>query len=188
MLCTKIKRCRAQSDEQGKQCHCPHEFTFQQRAVIQSPSRVQLFATPWTAAHQASLSLTISRSSCPSSHPLHQWCHQAISSYDALFSFCPQSFPASVTFPMSLLFLRGDQNTGASASVSVLQWIFQGWFPLRRIVLLAVQVPLRSLLSTHTQLSFLVLKGFGKPLLNFFSSSFIDIVGIQHCISLRCTA
>ena len=63
-----------------------------------------------------------------------------------------------------------------------------GLFPLRLIDLLAVQVPLRSLLSTHTQLSFLVLKGFGKPLLNFFSSSFIDIIGIQHCISLRCTA
>ena len=38
---------------------------------------------------------------CPSSCPLHQWCHPAISSSDALFSFCPQSFPASGTFPMS---------------------------------------------------------------------------------------
>ena len=46
---------------------------------------VLLFVTPWAAAHQASLSLIISR-------PLHQWCHLAISSSDALFSFSPQSF------------------------------------------------------------------------------------------------
>ena len=39
---------------------------------------------------------------CPSSCPLHQWCHPAISSSNTLFSFCPQSFPASGTFPMSL--------------------------------------------------------------------------------------
>ena len=38
---------------------------------------------------------------CPSSCPLHQWCHPAISSSDTLFSFCPQFFPASETFPMS---------------------------------------------------------------------------------------
>ena len=41
---------------------------------------------------------------CPSSCPLHWWCHPAISSSDAVFSFCPQSFPASGTFPMSQLF------------------------------------------------------------------------------------
>ena len=36
---------------------------------------------------------------CPSSCPLHLWCHPAISSSNTLFSFCPQSFPASGTFP-----------------------------------------------------------------------------------------
>jgi len=45
------------------------------------------FATLWTAVPQASLSLAISQV-CPSSHALHQWCHLAISSSDALFSFC----------------------------------------------------------------------------------------------------
>ena len=39
----------------------------------------------------------------PSSCPLHWWCHPAISSSGALFSFCPQSFPASGTFPMNQL-------------------------------------------------------------------------------------
>ena len=68
---------------------------------------------------------------CPSSCPLHWWCHPAISSSDTLFSFCPQSFPASGNFPMSQLFAQDDQNTGASASASVLPIKIQGWFPLR---------------------------------------------------------
>ena len=50
----------------------------------------------------------------------------SISSSDALFSFCPQTFPASGTFPMSQLFALGDQNTGASASASVLPTRIQG--------------------------------------------------------------
>ena len=48
---------------------------------------------------------------CPSSCSLHQWCHPAISSSDALFSFCPRSFPASGTFPMSCLCTSDDRNT-----------------------------------------------------------------------------
>ena len=47
------------------------------------------------------------------------------------FSFCPQSFLASGTFPMSQLFVSDDQNTGTSASASVLAMRIQGWFPLR---------------------------------------------------------
>ena len=66
---------------------------------------------------------------CPSSCSLHHWCHPAISSSDALFSFCPQSFPASGIFPMSWLFAPDDQNTGASASVLPVN--IQGWSPLR---------------------------------------------------------
>ena len=62
---------------------------------------------------------------------LHQWCHSAISSSDTLFSFCPLSFPASGTFPINQLFTSDNQNTGASASASVLSTSIQGWFPLR---------------------------------------------------------
>ena len=51
------------------------------------------------------------------------------SSSDARFS-CPQSFPASGSFPMSWLFTSGDQSIGASASGSVLPMNIQGWFPL----------------------------------------------------------
>ena len=66
---------------------------------------------------------------CPSSHPLHWWCHADISFSDTLFSFCPQCFPASGTFPMSRLFAPDDQSTIASASV--LPTSIQGWFLLR---------------------------------------------------------
>ena len=83
---------------------------------------------------------------CPSSYLLPWWFHPAISSYDILF-FCPQSFPASVTFPMNQLFTSDDQNSGASASASVLPVNSQGWSPLRIgwFDLLAVQGTLRSL-------------------------------------------
>ena len=67
---------------------------------------------------------------CPSSFSLHQWCHPAVSFSDALFSFCPQSFPGSGTFPINWLFTSDDQNTGASASASVIPVNIQGWFPL----------------------------------------------------------
>ena len=68
---------------------------------------------------------------CPSSCLMHQWCHPTILSSDALFSFCPQSFPASGAFPMSWLFKLDDQNTGALASASLLPMNIQGLFPLR---------------------------------------------------------
>ena len=68
---------------------------------------------------------------CASSCPLHPWCHATISSCDALFSFYPQSFSASGSFPMSWLFKLGDKNIGASASASVLPVIIQGWFSFR---------------------------------------------------------
>ena len=71
---------------------------------------------------------------CPSSSQLHWWCHPAISSSDALFSYCPQFFPASGTFPVSQLLSSDDQNAGVSASVSVLPMNIQGWFLLRLLV------------------------------------------------------
>ena len=56
---------------------------------------------------------------CPSS----QWCHPTISSPVIPFSSCPQSFPASGSFPMSQLFTSGGQSIGVSASTSVLPTI-----------------------------------------------------------------
>ena len=55
---------------------------------------------------------------CSNSCPSSQWCHPTISSSITLFSFCPQSFPASESFPMSQLFASGGQSIGALASAS----------------------------------------------------------------------
>ena len=98
--------------------------------VLQSLSRARLFATPWTIFTRPPCPSPPPRV-CPSSYSLHQWCHLATSSSDALFSFCPQSFPASGTFPVSHLFASDTQNTGASASASVSPVNIQGWSPLR---------------------------------------------------------
>jgi len=64
--------------------------------------------------------------SCPSSG----WCHPAISSFVVPFSSCPQSLPASGSFPMSQLFTWGGQSTGVSASASVLPMNTQDLSPL----------------------------------------------------------
>ena len=67
---------------------------------------------------------------CPSSRPLNWWCHPTISSSVTLCPYCLQSFPALGSFPMSQLFPSDGQNTGASASATVLPINTQGWFPL----------------------------------------------------------
>ena len=124
--------------------------------VVQSPRHVRLFATPRTAALQASLSLTISQSLAkfisiasmmPSSH---------------LILCCPLLFLRSI-FPSirdfsskSAVCIPGDQNTGASASASVLPLIFLpeylGLISLKMywFYLLAVLGTLRSLLQHHS--------------------------------------
>jgi len=63
--------------------------------------------------------------SCPSS----QWCHPAISSSVIPFSSCPQSLPASDSFPISQPFAWGGQSTGVSALASFLPKKSQGWSP-----------------------------------------------------------
>ena len=67
---------------------------------------------------------------CSDSGPLSWWCHPTISSFAVPFSSCPQSFPASGSFPRSQLFASGGESTGASASASVFPMNIQGWFPL----------------------------------------------------------
>ena len=96
---------------------------------IQSLSRVWLFATPWTAACQASLSITNSQSPpkpmsiesvMPSSHLI----------LCCTFSSCPQSFPASGCLQRSQLLTSGGQSIGVSALASVLTMNTQDWSPL----------------------------------------------------------
>ena len=62
-------------------------------------------------------------------HPSSQWYHPAISSPVVPFSSCPQSLPASESFPMSQLFTWGGQSIGVSASASFLPKKSQGWSP-----------------------------------------------------------
>ena len=62
--------------------------------------------------------------------PLSRWCHPTISSSVIPFSSCPQSFPASGSFPMSQLFTSGGRSIGVSASASVLPMNTQDWSPL----------------------------------------------------------
>ena len=66
---------------------------------------------------------------CSNSRPLSQWCHPTISSFVAPFSSCPQSFPASGSFPMSWLFASRSQSIGASATASapVLPMNIKSW-------------------------------------------------------------
>ena len=84
---------------------------------VQSLSRVQLFATPWTTARQASLSITNSWS-LPKRMSVESVMPSIISSSVAPFSSCPQSFPASGSFQMSQFFASGGQNVGFSFSIS----------------------------------------------------------------------
>ena len=100
-----------------------------QFSSVQWLNCVSFFATPWTAACQASLSITSSQSLL-NSCPLTRWCHPSISSSVVPFSSCPQSFPASGSFQMSQFFHSGGQRIGGSASASVLPMNIQDWFPL----------------------------------------------------------
>ena len=68
----------------------------------------------------------IHQNSCP----LSRWCHSTISSSVIPFSFCPQSFPASGSVPMSQRFAWGGQSIGVSTLASVLPMNTHCWSPL----------------------------------------------------------
>ena len=142
--------------------------------VALSLSHVQLFATPWTAAWQASLSFTISlsllrfmpiESVMLSNHLI--LCHPLL--------FCLQSFPASGSFPMNRLFTSGGQSIGASASASVLPANIQGGFPL-------VLNGLISLQSKDSQESFPApqVKGISSSVLSLFYCPALTSVHDNH--------
>ena len=105
-----------------------------------------------------------SRPPCPSPTPgvytnpcpLNQWCHPTISSSVIPFSSCPQSFPASGSFPMSQLFAWGGQSIGASASASGLPMNTQDWSPSEWTswISLQFQGALKSFLQHHSSKAF----------------------------------
>ena len=114
-------------------------FMFSSVSSVQSLRCAWLFATPWTAAGQASLSITNSKSSLeltstesvmPSNHLI--LCRP-------LLLPNPQSFPASGSFPMSQVFASDGQSIGVLASASVLPMNIQDWFPLGLTGLISLQ-------------------------------------------------
>ena len=111
------------------QCHIDLHITSRNLTMLKSV----VFAAPWTAVCLASLSFTISRV-CPNSCPLSWWCHPTVLSPVTPFSSCPQSFPASGSFPVSQLFTSGGKSIGASASALVLPMNIYGWFSLGKIL------------------------------------------------------
>ena len=102
---------------------CQHLFV-----IVQSLSHVWLFVTPWTAAHQASLSITNSQ------NLLKLMSIEWVMPYNHFILFIPSfwhpSFPASGSFPMSQFFASGGQSIGVSVLASALPMNIQDWFPL----------------------------------------------------------
>ena len=121
---------------------------------VQSLSHVQLFATPWATACQASPFFTTSRSllKLMSTELAMQSIHLISVT---LFSSCCQYFLASGSFPMSRLFASGGQNIGTSASVLPIN--IQGLFPLGFIGLSSLQS--KGLLQHHSSTAFSLLYG-----------------------------
>ena len=98
------------------------------------------------------------RPPCPSPTPrVHshssassRWCHPAISSSVVSFSSCPQSLPASESFPMSQLFASGGRSTGVSASASFPPKKSQGWSPSEWIGWISLQSKALSRVFSNT--------------------------------------
>ena len=96
--------------------------------LFQFSSVAQSCLTPWTIARQASLSITNSQSP-PKPMSIESVMPVSVIRCRPLL-LCPQSFPASGSFPMSQLFASGGQSIGVSASTSVLPMNTQDWSPL----------------------------------------------------------
>ena len=103
-----------------------HTHSVQLSSVAQS--------CPTLRSHESQHARPLCPSPSPGVHsnscPLSCWCHPAISSCVVPFSSCPQSLPASESFPVSQLFPWGGQSIGVSASESVLPMNSQDWSPL----------------------------------------------------------
>ena len=112
-----------------------HPYLFQMLLLFSSVSVAQpclTLTTPWTAARQASLSITNSWSL------LKLMSIELVMPFNHLILCCPllllsSIFPASGSFLMNLFFASDGQSIGVSASAAVLEMNIQDWFPLEWI-------------------------------------------------------
>ena len=106
---------------------------------------------PHGLQHTRLLSPSLTLGACSNSCPSSWWCHPTTSSCVIHFS-CPQSFPASGSFPRSQFFTSGDQSIRVSTSASVLPMNIQDWFPLGLTGWISLQSKgtLKSLLQHHS--------------------------------------
>ena len=127
----------------------PCELSTDTFSSVQSLSLVQLFATPWTAACQASLSIT------------KYWCLLKLMPIESMMAsnhlilcypllLLPSIFPNIRVFPRSQFLTSGGQSIGVSASASVLPMSIHNGFPLDWFDLLAIQGTFKSLLQHHS--------------------------------------
>ena len=116
-------------------CVCMYIYIYIYINSVQSLSCVQLFATPWTAAHQASLSITKSL--------LKFMSIELVMPSNHLILCCPlllpSIFPSIRVFSSDQFFASGDQSIGALASASILPTNTQDWFPLGLTSLISLQ-------------------------------------------------
>ena len=126
----------------GERVHTRQPFLLTPVESLEIPNNTLRFSSVQFSRSVVSGSLwphesQYARPPCPSpipgvhsdSRPSSQWCHSAISSSVVPFTSCPQSLPASESFPMSQLFTWGGQSTGVSALASFLPNKSQGWSP-----------------------------------------------------------
>ena len=134
------------SQQQWAQCKLQSLSYGKRNELVEKPGREQLdtrqfhsvqFSRSVMSGSLQPHALQHARPPCPSPSPrVHsntcpssRWCHPAISSSVVPFSSCPQSLPATESFPMSQLFAWGGQSIGVSALASFLQNNTQGWSP-----------------------------------------------------------
>ena len=156
-----------------------HLCHFPKISSVQSFSHVWLFETPWTAACQASLSITNSWNLLKLTS-IESVSHPTISSSVVSFSSCLKSFSASGSFLMSQFFASGGQSIGASASASVLPVNIQDWFPLGWTGWISLQSKGLSRVFSDTKVAFAALS-------SHFSFSCTHIVWIYSVCICVCS-
>ena len=129
-----------------------------------SPSSVQLCLTLWDPIDCSMPSPT--PRACSNSRPSSWWCHPAMSSSVVPFSSCPQSLPASGSFPMGQLRMRWPKYWSFSFSINPSNE-YSGLISFRIdwLDLLAVQGTLKSLFQHNKSINSLVLSFLYNPTL-----------------------